>query len=367
MKIMTNTIKNSSVKFKSIAKFALVIITFSLTIKLSQANVFTQRSFIADNAHDLIHANNSNKVKKSYLPYYQMINEASFSEYKKDTIGALNIYIKAFKEYRGFETDYIHAIGLSLKLSMYDITYKLLKQKALNTGWLSLEELFDSIQVRLFLNNSNGKKFTKDFPKWLVKNERKYDIKSVRFMASINESDQFVRSGNFRFIKDHLKYDSLYRKIIINLSTNTDNQNFVRFKNFCEIYGYPGRSKLGGKDSYNSFIIHIFKYFKDTNETQTSVEKMKFNYLDSLLKVQIRLGEFDPNIFAYCMDYSLLSDSVSLLGRPIYYRNENGKFLLNFPLINPETINIRREAIGLMKIEDERKILNLPLPPNLLK
>jgi hypothetical protein len=84
-------------------------------------------------------------------------------------------------------------------------------------------------------------------------------------------------------------------------------------------------------------------------------------FLDSTLKKQLLLGEYEPMRFAYCMDYSLDANSVALYGIPRYWY---GKEFINYPLLDPENVNKRRAAIGLMPIEIERKINNLPLPPN---
>ncbi|MFN9583392.1 MAG: hypothetical protein ACK566_12115, partial [Bacteroidota bacterium] len=93
----------------------------------------------------------------------------------------------------------------------------------------------------------------------------------------------------------------------------------------------------------------------------TPFETERFWFLESTLNKQVLVGEYEPMRFAYCMDYSLGPDSVALYGIPRYWY---GKEFINYPLLDPDNVNKRRAAIGLMPIEIERKINNLPLPPN---
>ncbi len=123
---------------------------------------------------------------------------------------------------------------------------------------------------------------------------------------------------------------------------------------------------LGGKTSFtNTFIVHVFKFNKIYSKTASTFETERFYFLDSLLKKQILIGEFENERFAYCYDYSFSNDSVTYYAYPRYDFDVNGKLVYaNYPIIDPQNLNKRRAEIGLMTIEEQCKILGVPLPPN---
>jgi len=295
----------------------------------------------------------------NYLDYYKIINDAEVKLYEKDTTAAINTYLLAFKNFAGFEVDYYTPIELTLTQRKYKLTYWFIEQKVLNTGWFALDQLFGKQLYDGFIHSSYGKKYLYNFPKWIAENEKNYNFNNLRLMASIDASDQLVRDGTLRPFKKYMHNDSVYRAARSEIIHNVDSTNFIRFQNYCQEYGFPGRKSLGGKDLYTSaFLIHVFKY---ADATASNFEKERFLFLDSMLKKQVLLGEYEPKAFAYCMDYSLDADSVALYGIPRYLY---GKEFINYPLLDPENVNKRRAEIGLMPIEIERKIKGLPLPPN---
>lgn len=232
----------------------------------------------------------------------------------------------------------------------------------LNTGWFAPDELFGKKLYDGFINSKYGKKYLSDFQKWIAVNDKKYNLNNLRLLVSIDASDQLARDGTLRPFKNYMPNDSIYKAARYEIYHFVDSLNFIRFKNYCKKYGFPGRSSLGGKDLYSStFLIHVFKYIDTSDATVSAFENERFLFLDSMLKKQVLLGEYEPSRFAYCMDYSLDSDSVALYGIPRYWY---GKEFINYLLIDPVNVNKRRAAIGLMPIEIERKINNLPLPPN---
>ena len=308
------------------------------------------------------HTSFAQSKKANYLEYYNLINSATVQLYEKDTSGAIETYFRTFKKFAGFEVDYYVPIRLTLMQKKYKLAYWFIEQKVLNTGWFAPDEIFGKNLYNDFINSSHGKKYLNNFPKWIKENEKKYNINNLRLVVSINTSDQIVRDATLRPLKKYMLNDSIYREARINLIEHVDTLNFIRFKNYCQEYGFPGRSTLGGKDLYSStFLIHVFKYTDTSDATASTFEKERFLFLDSMLKKQVLLGDYEPKDFAYCMDYSLDADSVALYGIPRYWY---GKEFINYPLLDPENVNKRRAAIGLMPIEIERKVKNLPLPPN---
>jgi hypothetical protein len=300
--------------------------------------------------------------KANYLEYYNLINTAAVQFYEKDTSAAIDTYLRAFKNFAGFDVDYYVPIRISLVQKKYKLAYWFIEQKVLYTGWFAPDELFGEKMYDGFINSKYGKKYLHDFPKWIAENDKKYILNNLRLLVSIDAADQLVRDATLRPLKKHMLYDSIYLEARSNLIQYVDSLNFIRFRNYCKNYGFPGRSTLGGKVGYSStFLTHVFKFADTSNVSATTFEKERFLFLDSTLKKQVLLGEYEPSDFAYCMDYSLDSDSVALYGIPRYwYGNE----FINYPLLDPENVNKRRAAIGLMPIEIERKIHNLPLPPN---
>jgi hypothetical protein len=304
----------------------------------------------------------SQSKKANYLEYYNLINSAAVQLYEKDTSGAIDTYVLAFKNFAGFEVDYYVPIRLTLVQKKYKLTYWFIEQKVLNTGWFAPDELFGKKLYDGFINSKYGKKYLHEFPKWIVENDKKYILNNLSLFLSIDASDQLLRDATLRPLKKYMLNDSVYREARSNLIEHVDSLNFIRFKNYCKNYGFPGRSTLGGNVGYSStFLTHVFKFADTSNVSATTFEKERFLFLDSTLKKQVLLGEYEPSSFAYCIDYSLGPDSVALYGLPRYWY---GKEFINYPLLDPENVNNRRAAIGLMPIEIERKINNLPLPPN---
>jgi hypothetical protein len=297
----------------------------------------------------------------NYLPYYDALNKVEIMLNEGDTGACIKTYIKAFNAYKGFESDYYLPIKLTLLQKNHKLAYWFMKQKVLHTGWFAPDEIFKKKLYEDFINSKYGKKYLINFPKWIAENEKKYNLSNLRLFVSINTADQLVRDGSLRTIKKYILNDSVYLETRSDLIYHVDSMNFIRFRNYCKDYGFPGRSSLGGKDFSSTFLIHVFKY-TDASDTLANIfEEERFLFLDSTLKKQVLLGEYEPSRFAYCIDYSLHADSVALYGIPRYWY---GKEFINYPLLDPENVDKHRAAIGLMPIEIERKIKNLPLPPN---
>ncbi len=305
------------------------------------------------------------QTQKSYLGYYSLINEAEMLTFENKNEQALQKYLEAFKQYDGFEEDYLKAVKLALKQTNAEITFNLLKEKAQKTGWFT-DELFDKNKIDSFTQTKMGKLYLKNKENWFEQNKKAYDLYAYGLTKSIDAIDQFVRTNFLRTSKNNFINDSLKNVTFYNILNETDNKNFARFKDFVSNYGFPGKSKLGGKTLHiSTFITHVFKYSDILDSNCSQFDKDKFYYLDSLLKIQIIKGEYRCNDFAYCYDYSLGNDSISYYAYPRYTFSESGKrVLINFPVIDPKNLNKRRSEIGLMTIEEQCKIYGVPLPPN---
>lgn len=305
------------------------------------------------------------QTPKSYLGYYSLINQAEMLTFENKNQQALQKYLEAFKLYDGFEVDYSKAVKLALKQTNAEITFNLLKEKALKTGWFT-DELFDKNKIDSFTQTKMGKLYLKNKENWFEQNEKTCNLYAHGLAKSIDAIDQFVRTNFLRSSKNNFINDSLKNVTFYNILNETDNKNFVRFKEFISNYGFPGKSKLGGKTIYTStFITHVFKYNDILDSNCSEFDKEKFYYLDSLLKIQIINGEYRCNDFAYCYDYSISPKGISYYAYPRYDFDKTGKFvLINFPVIDPQNLNKRRAEIGLMSIEDQCKIFGVPLPPN---
>ena len=143
---------------------------------------------------------------------------------------ALQKYLEAFKQYDGFETDYISAVELALKQPNAEITFNLLKEKAQKTGWFT-DELFDKNKIDSFTQTKMGKLYLKNKKDWFEQNWIKRNFKAVYLNNTINATDQFVRSSylessNSNFVNDSLK-DNTYYKILV----ETDNKTLKPLEN----------------------------------------------------------------------------------------------------------------------------------------
>lgn len=309
-----------------------------------------------------MHAFSQNQ--KSYLGYYSLINQAEMLTFENKNQQALKKYLEAFKQYDGFEEDYISAVELALKQPNAKITFNLLKEKAIKTGWYSPEELFDSLQFSIFSKTSFGKIFDKNKELWFEQNFAKINYRAVYLKNTISATDQFVRSSYLESSKKNFINDSLMEETYNKIEQKTDNINFKQFKQFVNDNGFPGRKMFAGKTILTAFIIHVFKYYYILDSNSSQFDKDKFYYLDSLLKLQVINGEYTRHNYAYCYDYSLSSDSLTYFSIPIFMRENGKRIYINYPVIDPKNLNKRRAEIGLMTIEDQCKIYGVPLPPN---
>ncbi len=101
------------------------------------------------------------QTPKSYLGYYSLINQAEMLTFENKNEQALQKYLEAFKQYDGFEEDYSKAVKLALKQPNAEITFNLLKEKALKTGWFT-DELFDKNKIDSFTQTKLGKLYLKN-------------------------------------------------------------------------------------------------------------------------------------------------------------------------------------------------------------
>lgn len=305
----------------------------------------------------------SAKAQTNYLPYYQMINTAKSLTFDQKYVEAKNLYKKSLNNYIGFDWDYVLAIHSCLITNDQRLAYKLLKEKTIKTGDFSDDQLTDSL-IKPFLNSKWGKRYVLEKPSWIEKNKQNIDNRVNYFWAQIDATDQFIRNGSLAVMRPIIQNDSLFtlaRRAVFN---KVDEQNFTQFKSRVKQYGFPGRFKLGGKEGYYSaFIIHHYKY--EVNDSSYSeAERSKFVFMDSLMKAELINGQIQPWLVAYCYDYSISKDSVSYYAIPRYYQDDKGSRYINYPVIEPELLNQRRAAIGLGTVEEQCRILRLPLPPN---
>lgn len=301
-------------------------------------------------------------AQNNYLPYYQMVNEAKKLTSEGKIKDAKTLYKKGLTNYIGFDLDYVYAINSCLKLNDYKLAYWFLREKTLKTTSFSDEQFNDSL-FKPFLNSTHGKKYTANKSKWDKENRKTIDPYTNYFWAQLDATDQLVRDGTLRVMKPIIQNDSIYTAARSAVFNEVDQNNFVRFRNYVMEYGFPGRFKLGGEDNYNAFIIHHYRY-QIHDSLYNENEKGKFNFMDSLMKAEVINGQFQPWYLAYCYDYSISNDSLSYYAIARFFRDENGSHYINFPVLQPETLNKRRVEIGLNTIEEQCQINKHPLPPN---
>jgi hypothetical protein len=174
------------------------------------------------------------QTPKSYLGYYSLINQAEMLTFENKNQQALQKYLEAFKQYDGFEEDYSKAVKLALQQPNAETTFNLLKEKALKTGWFT-DELFDKNKIDSFTQTKFGKLYFKNKENWFEQNKKSYDLYAYGLTKSIDAIDQFVRSNFLRTSKNNFINDSLKNVTFYNILNETDNKNFVRFKDFVQI------------------------------------------------------------------------------------------------------------------------------------
>lgn len=298
-------------------------------------------------SNNILAQSNSN----SYRAYYELTNEAKLLSFNKDYKTALEKYEEAFSTNIGFEDDYTESIKAALKLNIPQKVYALLKEKLIKTGWYS-DELFDST-FNIFLKTSFGKKYSKQKKEWESQNRMTIDASVYGFIRSIDATDQYIRGGFNKVIRTYVS-DSVFKLFKPALIEYTDSFNFVRLKKFIVSNGFPGRSKLGGKDYMHTIILHQYNY-NDKTDSLNASNREKFRYLDSVLLGQISIGEFSPWHYAYATDYSLSINKTSLYGVNQFYK---------FTIQDIENVEKRRKEIGLMSLKQQCVLSGKPLPSN---
>ncbi len=285
----------------------------------------------------------------NYMPYYELVSEARMLLHNKEYQKSLSKYEEAFSKYYGFEDDYTDAVKASLKLDNAKKTFALLKEKLIKTGWFN-DEIFDST-FQIFLKCSEGKRYIEEKKKWEDENRKTIDPSVFGFIRAVDATDQYARAGFNKLLRKYMP-DSVFKSFKPDLIEYTDSVNFTRLKKHIFTYGFPGRKKLGGKDYMHTIILHLYNYNEKT-DSLSAFKRAKFQYLDSVLLLQINLGEFSPWHYAYVTDYSLSVVKSSLYGVNQFFK---------FPIMDIENVERRRKAIGLMSLKQQCTLSGKPLP-----
>jgi len=133
-----------------------------------------------------------------------------------------------------------------------------------------------------------------------------------------------------------------------------------RIEKIIEKYGWPGYSMVGKEASNAVFLIFQHAEFKYQKKYLPYLKKAAFD------------GEASKENYAKMYDRYLMNDGkkqcygTQLTSTP--KRNEDGSFtrgeLQFYPIANPETVNQRREELGMKPIEEAAKKWGVEYNPN---
>jgi hypothetical protein len=125
-----------------------------------------------------------------------------------------------------------------------------------------------------------------------------------------------------------------------------DSQNMISFLRLAEAYGFPTPKLVGyrGMFTVNLLLQH---FYLSSTENQ--------HYLDSLLPLQIKLGDFQPHEYAVMMDrkLSFIKDTTILYGT--FFQRDANRNLRIKPLQDVKRVDDYRRFLGLGPLLFEMK------------
>lgn len=156
-----------------------------------------------------------------------------------------------------------------------------------------------------------------------------YDLKLIDRLKRIEEKDQFYRKEIKKRTLKVLKADGSWQKQL-----DFDKQNSIEIKEILQKIGYPGRTKVGRENEYIVFLV-----------IQHSNPKL-MEYGLPFIKKAVENLDLQEQYFAYLYDRIQLVKKLPQLYGTQY--NLDGSL---YKLSKPETVNERRQKIGLHAIK----------------
>lgn len=198
------------------------------------------------------------------------------------------------------------------------------------------------------LDSSRHSSYVKDE---LAAHTKKINLKITEELQEIYNSSQI----NLQVLESAIKTYGAHSKEVNNVVENKFMQDSINLKKVEEIinkYGWPGEEQIGAQNNYTLF---------------TTIQNADFETQEKYLPIMeraVKSGTLAPECFASLVDRkALVQHQKQIFGTQLKRERETGDYTFA-PIIEEETVNLRRKEIGLPPIEEFAKTVNAEYQPS---
>lgn len=279
--------------------------------------------------------NKSKVLTDSERAKYDSLVYIADSLYKsKDYVKSLESYKIAFEinQQEGFDL-YNGACSASLANDK-DYAFFLL-DLALKDRFQNLNHIKSDTDLANLRSSKKWDEHIEKMTAQLKELESKYNVPLRNELLKISEDDQKFRIGLADIAEKYHNTNNSYKvDSVVNLMNKMDASNLRKIVAILDKYGWVGNSKIG-EDAGTAIFLVI----------QHSDLETQIKYLP-MMREAVRKGEALANQLALLEDRTALRLGKKQIYGSQIYSEENGKNYLA-PLINPDSVDIRRKSVGL--------------------
>jgi len=204
------------------------------------------------------------------------------------------------------------------------------------------------------INKKSKKRIERNIDKWKLDYLKKRDYFLIKKIAEIESIDQFVRNIDVQEgFSCQDSCNSLKKKLIRYADSAYSKKQLINILNSNDLKV----EKFG--DSYLNFLV-LIRHILNRNEKDSNIAIIYSNFCKSALTNFFITPDYYANLMDYCFNYYIDKDGKRRpTGTYGEYMNYNGTPYID----NPETIDIKREEIGLLPLYSKYKDTNY-LPKN---
>lgn len=270
-------------------------------------------------------------------PEYVHLVDTAFSLLKKDSCQpCLSFYEQAFRRSRHSALSHLRA-ALCAHACEDSAKAEKLSLQAVIISWAICEKVLNEPQNYPEFQRITGTIFEADI------------LTKIRIQAEASGVDLTLRSELQKIHEDDQKYRAVSNphppgspehRAFIDESIRTDSLNLVKIEEILQVYGYPGKSKVGEIEGSTAWLViqHAplekqLQYFPIIEEAMQKGELSKSNW--ALLLDRIRMRQGRPQVY----------------GSQIVRDPDNGQWKLH-TIEDEINVNKRRVEVGLGPLED---------------
>lgn len=270
-------------------------------------------------------------------PEYVRLVDTAFSLLKKDSCQpCLAFYEQAFQRSRHSALSHLRA-ALCAHACGNSIQAEKLSLQAVIISWTICEKVLNEPENYPEFQRITGTFFEEEL------------LTKISIQAKASGVDLALRSELQKIHEDDQKYravsnphtpGSAEHRAFIEASIRTDSLNLVKIEEILQVYGYPGKSKVGEIEGSTAWLViqHAplekqLQYFPIIEEAAQKGELSKSNW--ALLLDRIRMRQGQPQVY----------------GSQIVRDQDNGQWKLH-TIEDEVNVNKRRTEVGLEPLED---------------